>query len=161
MVRKESDILLGLKKRGFGMNKWNGFGGKVDPSETVLAGALRELEEEAYVKATDSVFKGFITFEFENDPTLLHVHIFKATNIEGEPKESEEMRPQWYSLAEIPFEKMWADDKIWFPYFLSDKYFHGYFLFRGHEEILNYTLEETTDETLRMKQKEVVGHQLD
>jgi 8-oxo-dGTP pyrophosphatase MutT (NUDIX family) len=34
-------ILLGYKKRGFGANKWNGLGGKVEPGETVYNGALR------------------------------------------------------------------------------------------------------------------------
>jgi 8-oxo-dGTP diphosphatase/2-hydroxy-dATP diphosphatase len=34
-------ILLGLKKRGFGMNKWNGFGGKLETNETFLECAER------------------------------------------------------------------------------------------------------------------------
>ena len=37
-IRDEENILLGLKKRGFGTGKWNGFGGKVEPSETILQG---------------------------------------------------------------------------------------------------------------------------
>lgn len=31
---KGQEILLGLKKRGFGKDKWNGFGGKVAVNET-------------------------------------------------------------------------------------------------------------------------------
>ena len=38
-----SKILLGLKKRGFGMNKWNGLGGKVEPNETIYQGAMRSV----------------------------------------------------------------------------------------------------------------------
>lgn len=34
-------ILLGYKKRGFGMNKWNGLGGKVESNETIEEGAIR------------------------------------------------------------------------------------------------------------------------
>lgn len=34
-------ILLGYKKRGFGAQKWNGLGGKVEPNETILEGAKR------------------------------------------------------------------------------------------------------------------------
>lgn len=41
MVRKTNAILLGLKKRGFGKGKWNGFGGKVEENETVAEGAVR------------------------------------------------------------------------------------------------------------------------
>ena len=37
-IRDDENILLGLKKRGFGTGKWNGFGGKVQPGETILEG---------------------------------------------------------------------------------------------------------------------------
>ena len=33
--------LLGWKKRGFGVGKWNGFGGKVEPGETIINAAKR------------------------------------------------------------------------------------------------------------------------
>lgn len=34
-------ILLGMKKRGFGAGRWNGFGGKVHPGESIEAAAKR------------------------------------------------------------------------------------------------------------------------
>jgi 8-oxo-dGTP diphosphatase/2-hydroxy-dATP diphosphatase len=30
-----------MKKRGFGVGRWNGFGGKVEKQETILDGAKR------------------------------------------------------------------------------------------------------------------------
>eukprot|EP00729_Bicosta_minor_P028396 gene28396-12164_t len=42
-----SRILLGMKKRGFGAGKWNGFGGKVEVGETIVEGAVREMQEES------------------------------------------------------------------------------------------------------------------
>jgi uncharacterized protein YaaQ len=39
-------LLLGLKKRGFGAGKLNGFGGKIEKGETILAAALREMRED-------------------------------------------------------------------------------------------------------------------
>ena len=41
-IRDEENILLGLKKRGFGTGKWNGFGGKVQPGESILQGSIYE-----------------------------------------------------------------------------------------------------------------------
>lgn len=38
---KNRKVLLGYKKRGFGMHKWNGLGGKVEPAETIEQGAIR------------------------------------------------------------------------------------------------------------------------
>lgn len=40
-VRNRDKILLGLKKRGFGSGKWNGFGGKVMPGERITEAAVR------------------------------------------------------------------------------------------------------------------------
>ncbi len=41
-VLKEGQILLGMKKRGFGKGRWNGFGGKVAVGEeTIEEGAIR------------------------------------------------------------------------------------------------------------------------
>ena len=45
MVFKQEEILLGMKKRGFGVGRWNGFGGKLDGNETIEEGAIRELKQ--------------------------------------------------------------------------------------------------------------------
>ncbi|HBY09281.1 MAG TPA: hypothetical protein DEH22_16440, partial [Chloroflexi bacterium] len=44
-----AEVLLGYKKIGFGQGKYTGFGGKVEPGETVAEAALRELTEETSV----------------------------------------------------------------------------------------------------------------
>ena len=54
---------------------------------------------------------GILDFSFESDSEILEVHIFKVSDFAGEPTESEEMRPQWFSLEEIPFDQMWSSDK--------------------------------------------------
>ena len=41
LLRDGNRILLGLKKRGFGVGKWNGFGGKLEKGETPLDSAHR------------------------------------------------------------------------------------------------------------------------
>ena len=50
-VQKEGKVLLGMKKRGFGKDRWNGFGGKVHiEEETIEEGAIR-YEYLVYIKA--------------------------------------------------------------------------------------------------------------
>jgi 8-oxo-dGTP pyrophosphatase MutT (NUDIX family) len=53
-------ILLGLKKRGFGAGKWNGFGGKVEPGESIVQGARRELLEESFLECAESELVRFV-----------------------------------------------------------------------------------------------------
>ncbi|KAL8619237.1 hypothetical protein ACOMHN_050018 [Nucella lapillus] len=141
-VRETSKILLGYKKRGFGQGWWNGFGGKVEKGETIMEGALRELKEESGLTGHDLDEIGMLTFEFEGDPVLLEVHVFSTTKYTGKVTESEEMRPQWFDIKDIPFSQMWSDDKHWFPLMLKGSKFKGYFYFKGLHDILRYKLDE-------------------
>ncbi|KAK7111349.1 oxidized purine nucleoside triphosphate hydrolase-like isoform X2 [Littorina saxatilis] len=141
-VREASKILLGYKKRGFGQGWWNGFGGKVEKGETIMQGALRELTEESGLIGDSLEEIGLLTFEFEGDPVLLEVHVFSTTKFSGKPEETEEMRPAWFDIQDIPFKKMWSDDVLWFPLMLKGSKFKGYFLFKGLHDILKYKLDE-------------------
>ena len=40
-VMRPNQVLLGMKKRGFGVGRWNGFGGKVQVGETIEDAAKR------------------------------------------------------------------------------------------------------------------------
>lgn len=145
LVVQPGRVLLGMKKRGFGVGKWNGFGGKVQPGEDIEAAARRELLEESGL-TVDALEKiGNIKFEFVGETQLLDVHIFRADAYNGEPTESDEMRPQWFETDKIPFSQMWADDSMWFPLMLQKKKFAGYFKFQGHDVILSHTLEEVKE----------------
>ncbi len=118
-----------MKKRGFGVGRWNGFGGKMQEGETIGESAVRECREEAGISVLKMEKRGIIDFEFENDPKILEVHIFQITKFKGSPLESEEMKPEWFSVNEIPFEQMWPDDIHWMPFFLAGNKFRGKFLF--------------------------------
>lgn len=127
-VRDGQSILLGMKKRGFGVGKWNGFGGKVNIGESIEAGARREMLEECGVQAAGLDRRGVLDFIYE--PNEIHeVHIFAVTEFQGQPVETEEMQPKWFLPDEIPFSDMWPDDPYWLPLFLADKKFKGEFTF--------------------------------
>ncbi|KAM8824146.1 oxidized purine nucleoside triphosphate hydrolase [Synchiropus picturatus] len=142
LVVQPTRVLLGLKKRGFGEGKWNGFGGKVQCGETIEQAARRELLEESGLTVDALEKVGNIKFEFVGETQLLDVHVFRADSYNGDPTESEEMRPQWFDRDKIPFSQMWADDVLWFPLLLQHKKFVGYFKFQGHDVILSHTLAE-------------------
>ncbi len=143
-------------------------GGKVEPGETILQGAHRELlevcgcrldltEQESAITA-DLQECGTLHFEFEGEPVLMEVHVYAATTWQGEPQECDEvtnivsqslvlreeegkqkhfrlfilfifltifffltiqMAPCWFALEDIPYAKMWPDDKYWLPMLLE------------------------------------------
>lgn len=145
IVYQHPNVLLGLKKRGFGAGKWNGFGGKVESAETIEDAAKRELQEEAGIEVEDLEKVGILDFEFKGNPEILEVHIFRSGEFSGEPTESEEMKPQWFHVDEIPFKKMWPDDEHWMPLFLQGKKFKGKFLFGESDNILEQELSEVRE----------------
>jgi 8-oxo-dGTP diphosphatase / 2-hydroxy-dATP diphosphatase len=145
IIHQGDSVLLGMKKRGFGKGRWNGFGGKVGADETIQEATARELQEEAGITPLQLYKLGILEFEFRGDPQILEVHIFKCESYTGEVGESEEMRPQWFGTHEVPFEEMWKDDIFWFEYFLQNKKFQGRFVFDEHDEILDMNVGEVED----------------
>ena len=132
-----TDICLAMKKRGFGMNKWNGVGGKVEPGETIEQSAIRETEEEISVIIKDIVKVAELTFYFSENPDWDKVvHVYFAENWEGEPIESEEMKPQWYTVDSIPYENMWPDDIFWLPEVIKGQKLKASFTLDSHDTIL-------------------------
>ena len=49
--------------------------------------------------------------------------------------ESDEMRPEWYDVQSIPYDRMWLDDQYWLPLLLSRRTFAAKFVFKGHDVI--------------------------
>ena len=54
-----------------------------------------------------------LTFVFADADVPWEVHVFYATAWSGEPTESDEMAPAWFDVAALPFDRMWADDRVW------------------------------------------------
>lgn len=142
LIHQSPRILLGMKKRGFGAGRWNGFGGKIGEGEIIEQAAIREFEEEAGITPIDMTKRGVMNFYLQDSDEHIEVHLFGASRFTGEPRESEEMKPQWFDEKEIPFGEMWPDDKHWFPLFVKGKNFNAHFYFSDQNTIVNYRIEE-------------------
>lgn len=96
---RDDEVLLAMKKRGFGVGKFNGVGGKVKVGESVLTAVVREAEEEIGVKIAvpDAKHRARLRFSFDGKPEWSQeCHVFVASKWQGTPAETEEMEPGWF-----------------------------------------------------------------
>ncbi|MBN2048689.1 MAG: 8-oxo-dGTP diphosphatase [Anaerolineaceae bacterium] len=132
-------ILLGEKKTGFGKGKFTCYGGKLEPGESPLACVRREVREETLMDVNADAFEhmGRIVFEFPAKPEWDFIcHLFRLCDWQGVPRETREMRPNWFSIDLLPLDAMWADNPHWFPMVLRGEMIDARFTYADDNENL-------------------------
>ena len=112
------EVLLGDKRTGLGQGKVVGIGGKLDPGESARDAAVREVFEEigVRVEASDLHESGVIDYHFPTRPQWSQRStVFVCRRWRGQPGESDEITPRWYTLDAVPYRRMWDDASRWLP----------------------------------------------
>ena len=124
-VIKQDQVLLIRKKRGLGAGKINGPGGHLEAGETPKACAIRETQEELLITPLNVQASGELFFHAEDMPRI-HGYVFIATDYRGTPTETAEAIPLWTPIADLPFDEMWDDDRLWLPAVLAGRGIKGW-----------------------------------
>lgn len=148
LLRKNDEILLAMKKRGFGEGKYNGVGGKIEVGETPEEAMIREVKEEIKVIPTNYEKVGIVEFDeyYKEKKQKLVFYLYIVYDWEGTPSESEEMKPHWFHINDIPYDKMFPDDKFWLPLILEGKKIKAYFKFDEEWNLLSKEISELIEE---------------
>lgn len=143
-VEDEDKLLLIEKKQGLGKGYINAPGGHIEIEETAMEAAIRETKEETGLDISSLDYRGVLHFNFKDGLKEIG-YVYFASTFSGELKECEEARPFWISKAEIPYDNMWEDDRLWLPQALEGHKFDAYFIFDG-KTMLDHKI--TLDEEL-------------
>ncbi|MEM6709355.1 MAG: 8-oxo-dGTP diphosphatase [Pseudomonadota bacterium] len=127
-VRQGDQVLLIHKKTGHGAGLINGPGGKVQPGETSIECAHRELHEELGIRVSHLEQRAVLRFVEQRGDQWLG-YAFVAFGIDGLPRETPEARPLWTPITDLPLDRMWPDDRVWLPMILAGEHLEGDFLF--------------------------------
>jgi hypothetical protein len=77
---------------------------------------VRETHEEVGLNIEESDLNHAADIVFRFDGTVdVVTRAYLATSFTGEPIETDEMRPQWFALSDIPYDTMWPADREWLP----------------------------------------------
>ncbi len=144
LLKCDNKILLAMKKRGFGEGKYNGVGGKLEGNETPEEAMIREAKEEINVVPLKYEKVGLIEFDefYKNKKQNLVFHLYLVYEWDGDIIDTEEMAPKWFDINEIPYDKMFPDDKYWLPLILDGKKIKAYFDFDEDWNVLSKKIEE-------------------
>ena len=140
---KDKQVMLAMKKRGFGAGRWNGLGGKVGPEESVEDAMKREANEEAGVLPTEYEKSAEILFdEFDGDDKVQHhVDVYLCSSWGGVPRETEEMAPKWFDMNALPFGDMWDDDRYWLSRVLAGEKLKCEFELNDQDKVTSQKIE--------------------
>lgn len=80
-------------------NLWNGLGGHVEPGESILRAAKRELKEESGLSTDKLLYCGQVIVNLDRTPGI-GINIFKTNIFQGEIRSSDEGNLEWFSLED-------------------------------------------------------------
>lgn len=143
---KGDEVLLAEKQKKIGAGLLNGFGGKVEPNEDIHAANIRETEEEIGIRIKIARKVGEIAFHNPSDDDELKkmlVHIFTATDWDGEPVETDEMKKiAWHKIADLKYDNFLPADRHFIPQILNGKNVKGVIEYNDDWSVKNISVEE-------------------
>ena len=135
-------ILLGYHTGGMFAGNYTGLIGYANDGEEPEDAARRVANELSCLTVGDLELRAIFTF-IDNEAGDDEEYEFFCKRFSGEVRGSESMRPEWFAISEIPYDKMPADDEIWYPLFLEGKKLRGKFnLSSDMRELLSHNLKE-------------------
>jgi mutator protein MutT len=140
-LREAENILLGEKKEGFGEGYYIGIGGKQERGESLEETLRRELKEEICIVPEKFEQVATLNFYFlANVDWNQKVYVYLCNRWEGNPCETDEIKPEWFSIRSIPFDKMWEDAIYYLPFILKGKVVDGEFLYDRNNRVVDSRL---------------------
>lgn len=123
--------------------KWNGLGGKLEPDESPLEAARRELEEESGLRLPERAFRHLGVLQFPNfkahksEDWLCFVFTAQVTSEQARAllPQGPEGALHWIPEADLLTLNLWAGDRLFLPFVLEPRPFIGTLWYKGQDVI--------------------------
>ena len=142
-IEKNSQYLMlhrVKKMNDINHDKWIGIGGRIEPGETPHECIMREAREETGLTLLDLNYRGIVDF-FSDEYPSERMHLFTATEFEGEMISCDEGNLEWIDKPALLSLPMWEGDKIFLKLLDSDAPFFNLILQYAGEELVRAELD--------------------
>ncbi len=143
-VVQNGQVLLAEKLSKTGRGRLNGYGGKLELGESPREAVCREFLEETGGATIDGeslekvALTHFFNQYYDGKCALWIIHVYIARGYSGTIVATEEMAvASWYSIDDLPLEKLLPADPYWLPFALHGK---SVFVRGGYGPGLEYLL---------------------
>jgi len=138
-------ILLAYHTMGDYAGSYTGFLGEVRDDESAAATSMRIAREQSGIDLVGPQLRAIFRFSSADWETVDEYEYY-VESYAGSPRESAEVRPEWFGIDDIPFTQMPADDALWYPGFLNGVRQRGSFRFAsGENALLHHELYEVEE----------------
>lgn len=128
----EDEVLLAKKLQKIGIQRWNGYGGKVEPGESYTQAALREVYvETGGIRLTErdlelaAVVDCANYYDFEGESFAfgmrVRVYIARVEKLPRARKTAEMGEPALFPVTELPYREMIPTDIDWLPHIFAGR----------------------------------------
>jgi len=147
-IERDDQVLLIEKKVGHGAGMVNAPGGRLELDETPVACALREVCEEVMLSCRNLLPAAHLRFQDDVNGFAMRGFAFVTQTFEGEAKETAEAVPFWCDWDEVPYHRMWENDRYWWPSVRARELLCGDFVFE-EDRLVKHEIQiiESTDES--------------
>lgn len=122
-LRYEDDVLMlfrDKKENDVNHGKWIGIGGKFLPDESPDECALREIQEETGLVAETLIYRGVVTFCYDEAPAE-YMHVYSGTVKTRTVTACDEGTLRWVPEEEVPDLALWPGDRLFLPLALDEE----------------------------------------
>ena len=142
----ERQILLGLHKAGEFAGFYTGLLGACETGEDLEIAARRVALELCELDIRRLELRAVFEFREDGSDDIVDEFEYYCGTFSGRPTETHRMQPEWFDVEAIPYDRMPADDAIWYPPFLAGKRLRGSFVFaKDGTALLSYDLTEDSN----------------
>lgn len=143
-LRKNNQILLGYRKKGFGKGKWHGIGGALEKDSPVEPALVRESTARLGIKPTHWNLLAELDLIQDgetSDPWNVYIYAFICDSWEGIPTAPDDVELRWFPVDKLPYEQMWPADERWLSHVLAGKKVVASFTFDVNDRIVKTQIE--------------------